>query len=203
MKIRSLLACLALTALGACSTQKVSIQSDVLNAKAAKLKVIHVAADPLAANPESAKRLSELIGQEAISTGYSLSKNADKTELILLPTFSRIQSGSDRLSPPPVTHVGIANSYQGLMARESDFDRPRLSSPQKPEFHFALIISAFEQSAWTGAAPGADIPKVWTVTAIMREDAKDQSREAVAKLVKAAAPWFGRSSNGTIDIPVK
>ncbi|MFA7343740.1 MAG: hypothetical protein WC003_05490 [Terrimicrobiaceae bacterium] len=203
MKTRFLFASLALVALGACSTQRVSIQSEVLDAKAAKLKVIHVAGNPLSASSGVARCLGEFIGKTAASDGYSLSKSADESELVLLPTLSKIQSGAEPPSPSPGARAGIANSDQGLLARESGFVRGRTSFSVTPEFSFALIVSAFERSAWTGAVSGTEIPKVWSVTAFVAQNGRDKPGDSVRKLVEAAVPWFGRSSNGVVAVPVK
>ena len=188
-----------IVALCGCVSPKATVESEVLNTKAAALRSVYVATDLALDDAVLAKKLAEEVAAEAKRQGFQVVKSEADAKLVLLPTITRMETRPE-LASSASPRMRSEPSNQGLVARGADFSLQRPSQPMKREVRTAILITAVPGAAWVAANPDAELPKVWSVLAVTSAAESVSPGSQARMLIQAAGPWFAKSTTEPMQV---
>ncbi len=188
----------ALALLGGCATApQVTVKSDILDSAAARSRSVAVMSDFYMENPAEADHVAAQVRQALKDQGFKVSSSELDADLIVVPTLAR--------SERPLAHGPVA-PRPSLLA-PSSFGQPGMmqgsggalggiDSPTGYEIpKVGLMISAVTRENWLQTATaGANVPRVWRVTAVTAAS-RNASKDLAPVLLNAAGPDLARISS--------
>ena len=191
--------------LGGCAAQSVQLSGEVSVPAKAGVRKVFVMADAGTPTTPVTDQLAALLQSALREQGFKVVDSEDEADLIILPFFTLLQ-GQEGFTPnrmPIEFHAQDWNDTGGNLLEGS---RGTIL-PNRPTFiptsRIGLMVTAIAHENWMAVPPDStDVPRVWRVTASTTSSVGEEQKY-LPELVQAAAPFFGKNTNGTIAVQIK
>ena len=183
--------------LGGCATTPpVTVKSDILDSAAARSRSVAVMSDFYMENPSEADHVAAQVRQELKDQGFKVSSSELDADLIVVPTLARSERPVAPAHVAPRVSLLAPSSFGQPGMMQGSRDMSGIDTPSEYQIpKVGLMISAVTKENWLQTATaGANVPRVWRVTAVT-EASRNSSKDLAPALLRAAGPDLAKISS--------
>jgi len=195
-----------LTCFAGCATQPVQLNGEVSIPARAGIQKVLVVVDAATQTAPETDQLTVLMQAALREQGFQVVYSENEANLIVLPFFTLLQNQVGFV-PAPLQSLFAARDWSATGGNILEGRKAlALSSAQDtftPTSRVGLMVTAIAHATWITLPPdSADAPRVWRVMASAVSPIGEEQKY-LPVLVQAAAPFFGKNTNGTITEQIK